>query len=72
MPATETISNYIGGQWTKSSATESQRVINPATEDKRTPTSQPLDFTRSGGAFSPSFKFKGAWMMLTIEKIRFS
>jgi malonate-semialdehyde dehydrogenase (acetylating)/methylmalonate-semialdehyde dehydrogenase len=33
MPATEIISNYIGGQWTKSSATESQRVINPATQE---------------------------------------
>jgi malonate-semialdehyde dehydrogenase (acetylating)/methylmalonate-semialdehyde dehydrogenase len=33
MPATEIISNYIGGQWTKSSATESQCVINPATQE---------------------------------------
>src|SRR5580698_7061707 len=33
MSATETISNYIGGQWTKSSATESQKVINPATQE---------------------------------------
>ena len=33
MSATETISNYIGGEWTKSSATESQKVINPATQE---------------------------------------
>jgi malonate-semialdehyde dehydrogenase (acetylating) / methylmalonate-semialdehyde dehydrogenase len=33
MPATEKISNYIGGQWAKSSASESQRVINPATQE---------------------------------------
>ncbi len=33
MSATETIANYIGGEWTKSSATESQKVINPATQE---------------------------------------
>ena len=33
MSATETITNYIAGQWTKSTATETQRIINPATQE---------------------------------------
>ncbi len=33
MPVTETIPNYIGGEWRKSSARESQQIINPATQE---------------------------------------
>ncbi len=33
MPVTEMIPNYIGGEWKKSSARESQPVINPATQE---------------------------------------
>ena len=33
MPVTELIPNYIGGEWKKSSARESQKVINPATQE---------------------------------------
>ncbi len=33
MPVAETIPNYIGGEWKKSSARESQQIINPATQE---------------------------------------
>ena len=33
MPVTEVIPNYIGGEWKKSAARESQTVINPATQE---------------------------------------
>jgi len=33
MPVAESIPNYIGGEWRKSSARESQQIINPATQE---------------------------------------
>ena len=33
MPVAEKIPNYIGGEWRQSAARESQRVINPATQE---------------------------------------